>query len=127
MVVPRFVEIVTISFEFTFLKTMRAGAIATMDKERARNKAADFFPNLATAQSKKITAANAISRGCISVASISASAAKIDSRVTSRFLPLLKYRSIKAIAIKSNEAVGISYPIAIVFRASVGLRVRMQT
>jgi hypothetical protein len=85
-----------------------------------------FIGNFANAQIENRTNAKRMRRGCIKVArailieAIKTSDEKIELRC------LRKYLIRAAMDIRANDAVGSSYPIAMVFRARVGFRVKIK-
>ena len=85
-----------------------------------------FIGNFASAQKVKRTNAKRMRRGCIKVArAILIEAIKTsDEKIELRWLR--KYLIRAAMDIKANDAVGSSYPIAMVFRARVGFRVKIK-
>ena len=119
MVVPRLVEIAANPIAFWFLHISSVGAIATIDKEIARNIRALFRPKLAKAHMTKKANAKAISLGCIKEAKAKDMDARIDSLETTDDFLNLKCLNMNPKASRLRATVGSSYPIVIVFSARV--------
>ena len=87
---------------------------------------APFNGNFANAQIENRTTAMRMRRGCIKVARAILIVAINTSDEKNELRCLRKYLISAAIDIRANDAVGSSYPIAMVFKARVGFSVKIK-